>query len=294
MSQLKQIQQRMAAAIFTPLTRNQRMKPRNSHGRSMHAEAREFIKPNDRLSSFERLEIYNRQYWFRVLDALAADFPGLRAIVGERSFERLSRAYLAECPSISYTLRNLGSRLPAWLRRHPRYAHPREALALQMARLEWAHIQAFDAAAERALGPEDLLEVNPDLTMTLQPHIRLLQLSYPLDDLLTEVREDLKHDTDIASNSGSTQRKAHPAVLPIERLKPQPIYLALHRRQYVVCCRRLEREAFRILRALQRRERLGTALERGGHGSALARHELAPHIQAWFADWSQMGWFTKP
>ncbi len=30
---------------------------------------RDFIKPNDRLTSFERLEIYNRHYWFRVLSA---------------------------------------------------------------------------------------------------------------------------------------------------------------------------------------------------------------------------------
>ena len=35
-----------------------------------------FIKPNDRLSSFERLEIYNCQYWFRVLDCLYDDYPG--------------------------------------------------------------------------------------------------------------------------------------------------------------------------------------------------------------------------
>jgi hypothetical protein len=44
----------------------------------MHDVAAEFIKPNDRLSSFERLEIYNRQYWFRVLDCLYDDYPGPR------------------------------------------------------------------------------------------------------------------------------------------------------------------------------------------------------------------------
>ena len=48
-----------------------------------------FIKPNDRLSSFERLEIYNRVYWFRVLDCLYDDYPGLRAVLGERKFMKL-------------------------------------------------------------------------------------------------------------------------------------------------------------------------------------------------------------
>jgi hypothetical protein len=295
MSQLKQIQRRMAAAIFTPLTPNDGMKPRDSSGRSMHAQAREFIKPNDRLSSFERLEIYNRQYWFRVLDSLTDDFPGLRAIVGERRFERISRAYLAECPSRSYTLRDLGSRLPAWLRRHPEFTHPRETLALQMARLEWAHTEAFDAAAKRALGPEDLLEVTPALKLSLQPHIRLLQLSYPLDELLLSVKEGLKkHDSDVASNAGSTQRKTHPAIASIEELKPQPIYLAVHRKQFAVYCRRLEREAFRVLRAIECGEPLGRALEHGGRSSKLGPDELAARFQVWFADWSQMGWFAKP
>lgn len=294
MSQLKQIQRRMSAAVFTPLTRNDGMQTRNRNGRSMHAEAREFIKPNDRLSSFERLEIYNRQYWFRVLDALAADFPGLRAVVGERSFERISRAYLAKCPSRSFTLRNLGSRLPAWLRAHPEFTRPREALALDMARLEWAHIESFDSAADRPLGPEDLLEVSPELKLFLQPHIRLLQLSYPVDDLLLSVKEDLKREIDVVSNSGSMQRKPHPAVAPMQRLKPQPLYLAVHRIQFVVYSRRLDREAFRVLRALQRGEPLGAALENVGRSSRLTREDLAARFQTWFADWSQMGWFAKP
>ena len=33
---------------------------------------------------------------------------GLRAVLGQRAFHRLSRAYVAECPSRSFTLRNLG------------------------------------------------------------------------------------------------------------------------------------------------------------------------------------------
>jgi hypothetical protein len=83
--------------------------------------ANEIIKPNDRLTSFERLEIYNRQYWFRILSALSEDFPGLRAVVGDRRFESWPSAYLLDCPSQSFTLRNLGSRLETWLRAHPEH-----------------------------------------------------------------------------------------------------------------------------------------------------------------------------
>ncbi len=36
--------------------------------------SRSIIKPNDRLTGRERLEIYSRQYWFRVLDSLVRRF----------------------------------------------------------------------------------------------------------------------------------------------------------------------------------------------------------------------------
>jgi hypothetical protein len=58
----------------------------------------EFVKPNDRLTSFERLEIYNRQYWFRVLDSFYEDYPGLRAVLGERTFIKMAEASASQLP----------------------------------------------------------------------------------------------------------------------------------------------------------------------------------------------------
>ena len=85
----------------------------------MKIEAAEFITPNSRLTSWKRLEIYSRS-WYRALDSLYDDFPGLRR-ARQQAFHRLSRAYLAECPSRSFTLRNLGERLADWLQRNPQY-----------------------------------------------------------------------------------------------------------------------------------------------------------------------------
>ena len=79
---LLELQRKMAAAVMQPLTHSDGMRRRSGDGRQMRKVAAEFIKPNRRLSSFERLEIYNRQYWFRILDTLAEDFPGLRAVIG--------------------------------------------------------------------------------------------------------------------------------------------------------------------------------------------------------------------
>ena len=61
--------------------------------------AEAIIKPNDRLTSFERLEIYNRQYWFRISIAstmiILACAPS--SVIG--NLNRLARAYLTRYPS---------------------------------------------------------------------------------------------------------------------------------------------------------------------------------------------------
>ena len=99
-----ELQRLMAGAVMQPLGRGGVMKSKWVDGRSMKKVAGDFIKPNDRLTSFERLEIYNRQYWFRLKDCFYEDYPGLRAILGERRFERLTCTYLERHPSQSASL----------------------------------------------------------------------------------------------------------------------------------------------------------------------------------------------
>ena len=81
------LQRTMAKAVMHPLTHSEHMSKHASNGEPMAEYAAKFIKPNDRLTSFERLEIYNRQYWWRLMSSLAEDFPGLQAILGNRRFE---------------------------------------------------------------------------------------------------------------------------------------------------------------------------------------------------------------
>jgi hypothetical protein len=220
---LLELQRRMMTAVMQPLTSSDRIAAKTEDGRPMKIEAAEFITPNSRLTSLERLEIYSRSYWYRALDSLYDDFPGLRAVLGQQAFHRLSRAYLAECPSRSFTLRNLGERLADWLQQNPQYAGRRHALALDMVRLEWAHIEAFDGAAEKALGPEDLIELGPDLRAGLQPYIRLLEFEYPVDKLLIQVnRASEEHEE--ASNAVLKQKHQGPARRAI-RLKRERTHL---------------------------------------------------------------------
>jgi hypothetical protein len=290
---LAQIQRKMARALFTPLAPGYRMRRRAPGGGSMRRYAATFIKPNDRLTSFERLEIYNRQYWFRVLSCLSEDFPGVGAVLGEKKFDRLSEAYLADCPSRSFTLRNLGSRLPAWIEKHPSFVRPHARLALDMARLEWAEIVAFDGPQETPLQPQDLVEgFDSRMKLPVQPCITLLELHYPVDDLLLEVNKG-SEDGEAASNAVSDRRK-RASVRRFRALRPQPIFLAVHRHDDSVYFRRLEPEAYGLLAALRDGKSIAAAISAGFRRSAIPVAERAETVRGWFELWAALGWFCRP
>jgi hypothetical protein len=272
---LLELQRQMAKSILQPLTSTDRIAPRTDS---------RFIKPNARLNSAERLEIYSRSYWFRVLDSLYDDFPGLRAIHGQRAFHRLSRAYLTDCPSQSFTLRNLGSRLEQWLKNNPEYAGSNPVLTLDMVRLEWAHIEAFDNAIEKVLGPEDLSELLPQSRLRLQPHVRLLALDYPVDDLRIQVNQTT--DEHAATSNTFLKHKHRSLSRRLRGIKPELVFLAVHRVDFTVFYRRLEAGEHCLLSALGAGKSIGSAI-----GSALTmdgRH--ASQIEQWFATWAQLGW----
>jgi len=102
------------------------------------------------------LEIYNRQYWFRVVECIYEDYPGVLAVMGEGRFRNLTVAYLANHPSTSFTLRNLGRHLADFILAEPKWTGPDREFAVDMARLEWAHIEAFDNEARTPVTVEDL------------------------------------------------------------------------------------------------------------------------------------------
>jgi len=291
MSELLELQRRVATAIMHPLTGQETMPRRRRDGVSNLAEAETFIKPNDRLSSFERLEIYNRQYWFRLYSSFEEDFPGLAAVIGRKRFDRLMRDYLTDCPSQSFTLRDLGSRLESWLLAHLHYIAPRADLALDMVRIEWAHIEAFDSAAGVPLDADGLARINEDSVLKLQPYLRLLELKYPVDDLIIELRSK-NGSSDASSNNASVERK-YRRVRRVAAPGPEQIYLAVHRYENSVYYKRLEREDHLLLQALMSGGPLGAAIEKAFADGRMPEEEQAAFLREAFQTWSSLGWFIR-
>lgn len=281
---LRSFQRLMGAAVIRPLDDNEKLQSKWIDGRPMDKVAAEFIKPNDRLTSFERLQLYNQMYWFRLFDAIRDDCPGLLAALGEAAFGRLAQAYLAKCPSRSFTLRNLCSRLGQFIRKNPMLTAPRTALALEIARFEWAQTVAFDGESRPVVTSSALARTSPArLRLDLQPYVTLLDLRHPIDTYLMSVkrRDAMRSEASNTPDSKIVRRAVRKAPLP----RVSRTFVAVHRLDNRLFYKRLDPAAFRILDALSR----GIVLSRA---IAAAGPKVRPaQVQAWFTSWMALGWF---
>ena len=284
-SALEELQRAITGALMKPLRADETMTPAN------RAVAEKLIKPNGRLTAFERLQIYNQQYWWRLLGAFGEDFGGLRAVLGEKKFDKLATAYLEQHGSASWTLRNLGSKLVTFIEANPKLTHPRTALALDVARVEWARVLAFDEAARKVISQEKLACTAPDrLRLALQPYIVLLELSHPVDELMRR----LKHtEFSAVSNAVAPSDKRRARTIAVRRSRT-PVFLAVHRLDNSVYFKRHDREAHALLLALRGGATLGAACGKAFADSRDSAEKCAGKIREWFSRWAEFGWFCEP
>ena len=92
------------------------------------------------LSASARLGIYNRAYYFRLLDALASVFEQVQRCLGHAEFERVGLSYLAQHPSEHPAVERVGRLFPEYLR-----ALGRSDTVADLAELEWARLCALVA-----------------------------------------------------------------------------------------------------------------------------------------------------
>jgi hypothetical protein len=288
---LLDFQRRMAEDVSRPLTAEFAMQATGSDGSTLANVIATYVKPNDRLSSFDRLEIYNRQYWFRLIAAVSEDYPALNAILGPKRFDKVILEYLQENPSTSFTLRDLGAKLPTWLATYPKFTGAHHELAVDVAHLEWAYIKAFDSASVPPLDETHIAELQPASVLALQPHLQLLALRFAADEIVLAVHKN-KTDVDIVSNAVAERKVSKRVSLP--KPKRANTYLVVHRYQDSVYYRSIERETFLLLSAIQAGEPLAAVVGQAFAESALSAEEQSVKIQECFAHAAELGWLVAP
>ena len=126
-------------------------------GRSAVAEV---FAGDARMSAEERLDAYANMYFFRLRDVLAEDFERTAAALGEARWHNFVTDYLLAHPPAKWSLRWAGEALPGFLRGHA-YGAERPWLG-DVATLEWARNEAFQAVDAEPLSWQELAELPPE------------------------------------------------------------------------------------------------------------------------------------
>jgi hypothetical protein len=144
-----------------------------------------WIRAADEATAVQRLDVYANMYFFRLHGILRDDYPKISALVGPDRFHNLATSYLVAHPSRQPSVRHMGRHLAEHLAGHELTA-TWPALP-DLARLEWARGEAFDAADAAPLAESALAAVPPErwplLRLRLQPALRLLHLDHPAQRL---------------------------------------------------------------------------------------------------------------
>lgn len=270
---LDRLQRWMQAAVVHPGDIEKALSSPSARREIARADVDAVIRPSASLEPAARVGIYQNMYLLRMEEALATDYPGLKHFLGDDGFFSLVRDYVQVHPSRAFSLNRLGDRLPDFVAVAPDVK--RRDFCADLARLERALSQVFDAPETKALGADEIDRIAPDAwekaRLTPIAAFRLLALRYPASAYM-----DSLHD----------EQHRHP---PARR---RDTYVAVYRREYSVYRHDLTRGAHDLLADLVAGKTLGkavaAALKRGG------RNRPRPDdLFRWFRQWVAGGLFAK-
>ena len=138
-----------------------------------------------------RLSVYSNAYRIRLADALGANMPQLRQLLGDEEFGAIARRYVDGYPSQFASIRWFGDRLAQVLAE----SHASQPWLAELARWEWALAAAFDAEDCSTVGIECLACVAPDdwvdLELKFHPSVQHLELATNAQALFKALSEEL-------------------------------------------------------------------------------------------------------
>jgi hypothetical protein len=137
---------------------------------------------NDRKT---RIRVYSDAYYLRLRDVLREDFPKVTALLGDR-FDGVVAGYLERFPSEQPSVRHLGRALAEFLQ-------SREDIPKclpDLAELEWARVEVFDAPDAECATIDELATVPPNAWPALRfstiPAVQTLRVQYPAHQLWSD------------------------------------------------------------------------------------------------------------
>ena len=262
------LQQWLQAVIVHPGTVDEALAARGAAALVPAGRTGSVVLPSARLTAPERVGVYHGMYLARMREALESDYPGLARVLGPAAWERLVQSYVEAHPSRSTTLNVLGRDLPEFVRT-ARVRRP--AFCRDLARLEWAVTEAFDAAETPPLTEAALAAVAPGewerAGLVPVAALRLVVLEHDAGAHLDALREGRRRP-------------------PVRRCRRRVV---VYRRNYAVFRREQTAAAFALLEDLLSGLTVGRALARAvGRRRARLGADEAFRL---FREWAAMGLF---
>ena len=133
--------------------------PGDEPGRPIAPGLATMLVGSEELPSDARLAIYARMYFWRLVDVLRDEYGRTAATLGDEGFRAIVREYLAAHPSTDPSVAHVGRGFAGFLAAHPPAGAP--PWGADLARLEWARHEVFDAPDAPALGLDTLRALPP-------------------------------------------------------------------------------------------------------------------------------------
>jgi len=234
----------------------------------------ERVADDDRLTGEQRIFIYAQGYQLRLLECMRAEFECLAAVMGQPLFDQFALMYLAQRPSRSWTLFNLGEGFAGFLRSgRPLNDDVSLKLPEQLAELEHRVACAIRAAgSERKVVP------------VVDPLMVLMGEDVPL--ALADTASVMESDFNLAALFDNEVKPQTGSKIPVG-----DTCLLVSRRQYRVSVAKLETWQYRFLS--------DPALQNGGGDLLVSWRDRVSEIDllrlaSWLARLCEAGVFVTP
>ncbi|PPD13526.1 MAG: DUF2063 domain-containing protein [Methylocystis sp.] len=230
------------------------------------------LRPSPRGAAPETLlDVYQTGYRIRLADFVAQDHPGLRAILGDETFDALVDDYIDHCPSHDPNARWFTTGLPDFMRENARWRD--DVAAVSMALFERAMVDAFDTADETPLTVQALAGFAPDdwarLAFEFDPSLTLLELAAgTIEAYGAAISEEAPAKVDKPVAGGQIEHAA------VWRVDHESAYRQLEPDEYVALSEARAGHAFGDICQM-------TAFQQAGE---IAPERLAQSLSSWFED----------
>jgi len=274
--EIKKLQEWFACIISRPLNESNCVEAVSMSDSTITKEASYFISSNHTLEPHQRIEIYHKQYWWRLINAMQKFFPLTLQFLGYKKFENVTVQYLLKYPPDNWSLTVLGRNFPLWIKEN--YRLPDVRLIFHAAEIDLYFYLSSIASNFLSISKEAVTEKNfLSKTIKLQPHIFLLKSFY---NLLGEREVIIKNGVEI---SNDYLKKC---------LKDNSYFIIFRNKKNNICWKGINKEEYFLLKLFKEGTSLLKSCDWIKMQNSFSQEIMTKNFHIWIQSWIQLNWLT--